>query len=58
MNQVELDPNTSTSNKYPWTMDPLEVPMPINQTVQGAQDVVVDLDGNIFKTQVELGLIS
>ena len=39
-------------------MDPLEVSMPVNQASEGTQDVVVDLDDNIFETQVELGLIS
>ena len=38
-------------------MDPLQVSMPINQNEEGTQDVVVDLDGNVFETQVELGLI-
>ena len=39
-------------------MGPLEVFMHVNQTVEGTQDVIVDLDDNVFKTQVELGLIS
>ena len=39
-------------------MDPLEVFMPVNQTIEGTQDVIVDLDNNVFETQVELGLIS
>ena len=39
-------------------MDPLQVPMSINQNEEGTQDVVVDLDGNVFETEVELGLIS
>ena len=39
-------------------MDPLEASMPINQVARGTQDVVVYLNVNVFKTQVELGLIS
>ena len=39
-------------------MDPPEIDLPINQVTEGNQDMVVDLDGNIFETQVELGLIS
>ena len=31
--------------------------MPINQVSKANQDVVIDLDGNIFETHVELGLI-
>ena len=38
-------------------MDPLEITMFVNQVVEGTQDVIVDLDGNVFKTQLELGLI-
>ena len=38
-------------------MDPLEVSMHVNQNVEGTQDVVVDLDDNVFETEVELGLI-
>lgn len=39
-------------------MDPLEVSVHVNQTIEGTQDAMVDLDGNFFETQVELGLIS
>ena len=39
-------------------MDPLEIAMLVNQVSEANQDVVIDLDGNIFETQVELGLIS
>lgn len=39
-------------------MDPLQVPIPINQSKECAQDVVIDLDGNVFENQVDLGLIS
>ena len=39
-------------------MDPLEVSMHVNQNIEGTQDVVVDLDDNVFETHVELGLIS
>ena len=38
-------------------MDHLEIAMPVNQASEENQDVVIDLDGNIFETQVELGLI-
>jgi hypothetical protein len=38
-------------------MDPLEVSMHVNQVAKGTQDVIVDLDDNVFETQVELGLI-
>lgn len=38
-------------------MDRLEVSM-LNQVVEGTEYVLVDLDGNVFETQVELGLIS
>lgn len=31
--------------------------MLVNQVAEGTQDVVVDLDDNIFQTQVELGLV-
>ena len=39
-------------------MDPLEIDMLVNQVSEANQDVVIDLDGNIFETQVKLGLIS
>ena len=39
-------------------MDPLQIPMPIIQNEEGAQHVVVDLDGNGFETQVDISLIS
>lgn len=38
-------------------MNPLEVPMHLNQNVECIQDAMVDLNGNVFETQVELGLI-
>ena len=38
-------------------MNTLEISMPVNRASEGNQDVVIDLDGNIFETQVELGLI-
>ena len=38
-------------------MDPLEVSMFVNQVAEGTQDVIVDLDDNVFETQVEFGLI-
>ena len=38
-------------------MDPLEIVMPVNQASGANQDMVIDLDGNIFETQFELGLI-
>ena len=38
-------------------MYPLQASMPINQNEEGTQDAVVNLDGNVFETQVELGLI-
>jgi hypothetical protein len=31
--------------------------MTVNQVAKGTQDVVVDLDDNVFETHVELGLI-
>lgn len=39
-------------------MDPLEISMAVNQVSEANQDVIIDLDGNIFETQVEIGLIS
>jgi hypothetical protein len=33
-------------------MDPLEIAMLVNQVLEANQDVVIDLDGNIFETQV------
>ena len=39
-------------------MDRLQVPMSINQNEEGTQDSVVDLDDNVFETQMEIGLIS
>lgn len=39
-------------------MVPPEIVFPISQVTEANQDMVVDLDGNIFETQVELGLIS
>jgi hypothetical protein len=33
-------------------------PIPVNQVSKANQDMVIDLDGNIFETQVKLGLIS
>lgn len=38
-------------------MDPLEISMPVNQALEVNQDVVIDLDGNVFETQVKLGFI-
>lgn len=38
-------------------MDP-QVFMQINPSEERTQDFVVDLDGNVFETQIELGLIS
>ena len=38
-------------------MDP-QVSMQINPREEGTQDFFVDLDRNIFETQIELGLVS
>ena len=38
-------------------MYPLQIAMHVNQASEANQDVVIDLDWNIFETQVELGLI-
>ena len=35
----------------------LEASMSINPNEEVTQDFVVDLDGNVFETQIELGLI-
>ena len=39
-------------------MDPLEIGMVVNQASEANQDMLIYLDGNIFETQVKLGLIS
>lgn len=39
-------------------MDPPKIIMFVSQIIELNQDVVVDLDGNIFETQVKLVLIS
>lgn len=38
-------------------MDP-QVFVQINPSKEGTHDSIVDLDGNVYETQIELGLIS